>query len=195
MTAAYNNISEAQIWDAFRSGDDAAFDHIYNRYGEDLYRYGMHLCGDDSLVKDSLHDLFVRIISNRSGLGPTTSIKYYLLRSLRRQIAKASQKNSTQSTKLLDDDNSHAFRFEQHAELALVKQQTDSALSHTMLQAVNGLPKKQREIVYLIFYCNFSYEQVADTLELTIRTVYNQVYNAVQRLKETSQKFEPFLYA
>ncbi len=193
MTNVFTAMSESALWDAFRQGDDGAFNHIYAHFSTDLFRYGMHLCGSDVLVQDCMHDLFVRIFSRRSTLGETTSIKFYLLRSLRREIAQASQKKTKEAQTSQAIANQYNFSFEQAAENSLVQKEQHNALSKAMLQAVNELPKKQREIVYLIFYCSLSYEQVADTLELTIRTVYNQVYNAVQRLKQAAPVLEPLI--
>lgn len=194
MQLHYTDMSESSLWDAFRKGDDAAFDCIYQKFAEDLYRYAMHLCGSTEMAEDCIHDLFVRIFSRRNNLGETTSIKFYLLRSLRRELAQASHKKTTAMKNDRAIANQYNFLFTQTVETDIIQKENTVSLSKTMLKAVNELPKKQREIVYLIFYTGLSYEEVAATLELTIRTVYNQVYNAMQRLKEMAGQFEAFVH-
>jgi RNA polymerase sigma factor (sigma-70 family) len=194
MQLQYTGMSESSLWDAFRGGDDTAFDCIYKKFAEELYRYAMHLCGSTETAEDCIHDLFVRIFTRRQSLGPTTSIKFYLLRSLRRELAQASLKKSAAVKNSRAMASQYDFLFTQTAETDIIQKEGSASLSKAMLNAVNGLPKKQREIIYLIFYTGLSYEEVAATLELTIRTVYNQVYNAMQRLKEMAAQFEVFVH-
>jgi RNA polymerase sigma factor (sigma-70 family) len=191
----YSTLTEAALWDTFKSGDDGAFNFMYSLFAADLYQYGLHLCNNMQLVEDSLHDLFVKIFNKRNQLGATTSIKFYLMRSLRREIADASKKGIKYAGKDLQENNDYDFLFEQTVETVIEKKQTSDALSATMLKEVNALPKKQREIIYLIFYNSLSYDDVAAMLNLSVRTVYNQVYNALQRLREINKVFEKFLAA
>jgi RNA polymerase sigma factor (sigma-70 family) len=194
MQLHYTDMSESNLWNAFRKGDDAAFDCIYKKFAEDLFKYAMHLCGNTETAEDCIHDLFVRIFSRRNTLGETTSIKFYLLRSLRRELAQASQKKIAALKNDRTIANQYNFLFTQTVETDIIQKENTRSLSKAMLNALNELPKKQREIIYLIFYTGLSYEEVAATLELTIRTVYNQVYNATQRLKEMAGVFETFVH-
>lgn len=38
-----------------------AFKNIYDQNFQRLFDYGMRLCGDRELVKDAIHDLFVKL--------------------------------------------------------------------------------------------------------------------------------------
>jgi RNA polymerase sigma factor (sigma-70 family) len=184
IALATQTTPDSVLWDQFRKGDEAAFAQIYEQFSAELFKYGLHLCGNENTVQDCMHDLFVYIYSKRASLGATTSIKYYLLRSLKREISKAGLK----SKKTIQKEDMSAvthYNFEINLSpenILLAKEGS----RHTALQlqaAVNGLPRSQREIIYLVYYSGLSYEQVAETLQLTIRTVYNQVYNAIQKLK------------
>jgi DNA-directed RNA polymerase specialized sigma24 family protein len=66
------------LWDAYRKGSDAAYVEIYERFFESLYAYGMRVSGDTSLVKDSIHEVFIDLRELRAKVGPTDSIKFYL---------------------------------------------------------------------------------------------------------------------
>ena len=191
----YSTYSEAHLWDTFKAGDDKAFEYIYTMFGTGLFEYGIHLCNNPQLAEDCMHDLFVKIFNRREHLGSTTSIKYYLMRSFRREISDALKKNIKLSGKDLSETKEYNFLFEQNAESAMMKKETNDLLSSTMIKEINNLPKKQREIIYLIFYNGLNYDEAAKILELTVRTVYNQVYNALQRLRELNNVFKQFLVA
>lgn len=193
MLQAANN--EAQLWDSFRAGEENALDTIYNLYAETLFSYGIHIYNNLQLVEDCVHDLFIKIHQKKENLGPTTSIKFYLMRCMRTQIFDALAKSKKIATTDIADHKKYDFMFEAKEEVGMVSLQNNDLLSATMLTEINNLPKKQREIIYLIFYKDLSYEEVAQILSLAIRTVYNQVHNAIQRLKKVNKQFEKFLAA
>ncbi len=55
------------IWDKFKSGDQKAFEIIYNEYVDVLYAYGSKMTSDKSLVEDSIQDLFIDIYTYNIG--------------------------------------------------------------------------------------------------------------------------------
>ncbi len=192
IVSSYN---EAQLWDSFRAGEEKALDTIYNMYAETLFSYGMHIYNNLQLVEDCVHDLFIKIYQKKENLGPTTSIKFYLMRCMRTQIYDALAKSKKIDTDDITENKKYDFLFEAKEEVSMVSIQNNDLLTSTMLAEINNLPKKQREIIYLIFYKDMTYEEVSQMLSLTIRTVYNQVYNAIQRLKKANKTFEKFLAA
>jgi RNA polymerase sigma factor (sigma-70 family) len=180
----YNTLTEETLWNLFRKDDKDAYVYMYEKFAAELYSYGIHLCGDDALVQDCIHDLFVRIYNRRATLGATNSIKYYLFRSLRREIARQSMKQTKTVRKEEAALMKYDFEINLSAESIMIKNEEHAAMAKRLQQSVNSLPKKQREVIYLIYYCEMSYEQVANILDIAVRTVYNQVYNSIQKLKK-----------
>ena len=79
-------IDEVQVWDQFRLGDQQAFTTLYQHFVQPLYAYSLGVTNDKELIKDCLHDLFVELWKNHATLGPTTSVKFYLMASIKRKI-------------------------------------------------------------------------------------------------------------
>lgn len=57
------DISETELWNRFENGDVKAFSIIYEHHVDDMFRYGMKICGDKEVALDSIHDVFVKIFS------------------------------------------------------------------------------------------------------------------------------------
>lgn len=76
------------LWKSFLEGNRESFEEIYSLYYKNLYTYGMRKINQPDIVRDCIQDLFVNLWTNRSGLGTTTNIKYYLLASLRNQLTR-----------------------------------------------------------------------------------------------------------
>src|SRR3954469_24166231 len=82
------------IWQSLKAGDRNSFGQIYQLHFKSLYEYGMRLLNNSDLVKDYIHDLFVKIWLNKSNLGEVKNVKSYLLISLRGAIYNKSKNNT-----------------------------------------------------------------------------------------------------
>jgi len=171
--------NEAQLWDSFRSGSEEAFSLLYTRFADVTYSYGCRLHADKELVKDCLQDLFVTIWNTRSKLGPTTSIKYYLFRSLRRELVRKQKHN-----KIYQQGVFHTSS-EDSAEEQWISFNEDSCRSNALENALLQLSERQREAIYLRFYQNMDFEDIALLMEISPRAVYKLVYRAIDILKKS----------
>lgn len=88
-----NGIKDTQLWDDFRKGNAASFEKVYTMCAPALSAYGMRLCGDSELVGDTVQDLFVKLITKHSSLGPTDNIGAYLMVSFRHLLCDKLRKN------------------------------------------------------------------------------------------------------
>src|SRR5688572_20444428 len=79
---------ELKHWDGLRCGEAASLEWLYNRYFKLLYNYGRKISGDDKCLEDGIHDLFVDLWRFRNNLSATTSVRFYLYRSLRRRLVR-----------------------------------------------------------------------------------------------------------
>ncbi len=170
------------LWDAFRSGDERAYEMIYTNYVRELYSYAYHLHRNKEVVEDCIHDLFVYLYEHRKTLGATTSIKFYLFRSLRRLIVGTieQRKNLVSSESLLP-----TFEFEiiPSHELSLIEDDATKEIQQKLQKLIAELPKRQKEALYLAYYEEFTHKQIAETMNVEIETVYNFIYRALATLK------------
>ena len=81
--SAFDNKSDLEIWETFKSGDESAFIYIYSKYFNELINYGNQFTTDINLIEDCVQDLFIKIRKSRNKLGVIKkSIRLYLLISL-----------------------------------------------------------------------------------------------------------------
>lgn len=60
--------------------------NIYTEYVDVLFTYGTNLGFDKEIVKDSIHDIFVKIALDNTILSSVDNIKFYLLKSLKNKL-------------------------------------------------------------------------------------------------------------
>ena len=175
-------MSNQLLWDAFRQGDEQAFTAIFLEQYDALYNYGVKLVGDEELVRDSMQELFQKLWERRATLEAVEGIKPYLFKALRHRIS--DQLKTSGRRTALHERYQDEFDVVYSPEDFLLAQQFSSEQNALLLSALNQLPKRQREIVYLKYFDGFSYEKISEIMTLTPQAVRNLVYRAVKALKD-----------
>lgn len=171
-------IAEEVLWNAFRQDDEQAFNEIYRRFAAVLYNYGYHLAGDAAQVQDAMQDLFADLWRTRHHLSETTSVKYYLFRSLRRRLHRLSDAKAAQ---LLDWSLQEETA---SAEEMTIMGEEDLLQQLRLQKAMRQLPVRQQEAIRLRFYDNFSWVEISGIMGINEQSVRNLVQRAVVKLRE-----------
>jgi len=171
------------LWKNFKEGSDDSFGEIYDKYADDLYRYGMHFSRDKEFIKDCIHDLFLDLYKYRDKLSMTDSIRYYLLRSLRRKISNAQIKTIS----LVYHDNISSYNDNQDLpfENAIMASETETENNRLLMKALKNLSDRQREGLSLKFEHNLTYPEIAEMLHMTVESARTSIYRALKILRES----------
>ena len=94
MKPDIHTLSDSLLWKRFLKGDSSAYTQIYNRTVQDLFRFGLLYTSDKELIKDCIHDVFVKIHMNRAKLAPTDNIAAYLTVALKNTLFNALKKTT-----------------------------------------------------------------------------------------------------
>jgi RNA polymerase sigma factor (sigma-70 family) len=163
------------LWKAFLGGDKTSFETIYTRYHPHLYEYGMRKWGDEDLVRDALQDLFVRLWVNRQRIGPTDNIKFYLIAALRNALINASVR---QQKYQVAGDEAFVMEFPEPPAAATRDRQAP------LVAALDQLTGRQKEVIYLRYFEDLSYEQIASLMDISVKGIYKLHYRALDALKD-----------
>lgn len=173
------------LWNSFRNGDHDAFSRIYEIFTADLYRYGYNLVRNKQLVEDCLHELFLYLHHKKSKLGATDNIRFYLYRALRHRLLDALDKrkryDATADILELPEFTVQPF------ESLLIEDQLRIRQKEMVLNELDKLPKRQKEILYLVYLKGLTYQETSEVMEISMKSVYNTVNIALGSLKKYVQ--------
>ena len=175
-------IDEVAIWDQFRSGDQKAFTELYQHFVQPLYSYSMGVTSDKELIKDCLHDLFVELWRNHATLGPTTSVKFYLMASIKRKLIRHIEGN-------LKSVNNHVNYTRDYAEdlpsqeSVLIMNEVQSEMNVKVANSLHLLSKRQRQAIQLKFYKNLDTDQISEQMNINSQSVYNLIFGALRVMR------------
>ncbi|MEY4541249.1 MAG: hypothetical protein RLZZ306_3006 [Bacteroidota bacterium] len=174
---------ETENWNAFRGGDRYSFSLIYEKYFNGLYNYGGKFSRDTEFVEDCIQDLFVKLWQNRENLSETQSVKNYLYKSLRNTIY--SRLNKVVNLDIDDDSISELdFNLEISHEAFMIESEHSQQMKIKLEKALDNLTNRQREAVFLRFFEELTYEEVARLMQITIKALYKIIARALENLRE-----------
>lgn len=178
------------IWQAFLAGEKAALSEVFLTYYDDLFRYGFKLTRDRSIVEDAIQDLFFRLWKNRLNLKPVDNPKPYLFKSLRNHIRDCIQK--VKPCLELNDITEDCLNIEYSHEDFLINDQINESTMKKVVSALNKLPSKQREIIYLRYFEDIDFDTIARIMEIKVQSVRNSIHRGMIALRDL-MLLQPFL--
>lgn len=171
------------------SGTEHLHSQVFRQYFDSLYQYGIKLTRNPELAEDCIQDLFFRMWKNNVDLSNVQNVKSYLLKSLRRQIFNVFE---LQHYKVAKADVEEAVQLEFSAEDYYIKHQTEENLRTRITTALNKLSPKQREAVYLRYFEELNYQEVAEVMNINLQSAKNTVSRALDSLKDLLTSFLVF---
>lgn len=172
-----DQLSDKDLVNLCRSGDDAAFTVLYNRYRLQLFSY-LHrlLPNDKSLIDDLFQRVWIKAVRNWQRYSDQQLLLAWLCRIAHNLVMDHFRSNSNKETVEIDD-NLMADTF--NPEEALHQLKLDEALQ----SAVEQLPPEQQEIVRLRMQ-GISFKEIAAQQNLSLNTALGRMHYAVQNLRK-----------
>ncbi|MEK6480318.1 sigma-70 family RNA polymerase sigma factor [Catalinimonas sp. 4WD22] len=182
LKVSNNGLSDAQIWSQMKTGSDQAYEQLYDKYFPLLFRYGLQFCPERAIVKDCLQDFFVDLYVRRANLSEVQQVKNYLYVSFRHRIIR---KACGKQLLLEPISNNYHFEVTFSHEHALINEQLDDIRQRRLLNAFNKLSSRQKEAIFLRFYENMSYDEIAEIMKMKkVKSARTLVYRAIAVLKD-----------
>lgn len=174
------------LWRSFLNGDDKSFALIYQRYIDGLLSYGHKLSSDRELVSDCIQEVFMDLFLKRKKLGVNIkNLKAYLFVALRNSlIKKLTKKRKFESVEIGDDHDEINFSIEYNFQDQLIKLENSDEIKEKLSAAVNSLPAKQKEIIYLKFEEELEYLEISEILKISVESARKLLYRALLSLRK-----------
>ncbi|GAB3801049.1 RNA polymerase sigma-70 factor [Spirosoma humi] len=169
------------LWQQAKTGDKAAFCQLAERQYRALFAYATNFTDDRDFIKDSIQEIFIRIWEKRTAI-TIQYVSIYLFKSLRNQLVQEFRRSKPVQSSLNSPEVSELSDW-QTIETQIEQGEADSESQLKVRQAINTLPKRQQEVVFLKFYNGLENDQIAELMEINRQSVANLLYKALSALK------------
>lgn len=173
------------LWKEMKEGNEFAFREIFDSYSDLLFQYGTTISKERELVKDCMQELFIAIWTNRQTIGMARSIKYYLFFSLRRLLLKRVSRGRKLFS--LSAFQNLSFIVDAHDQ-TIFRKETNLHRQLIVSGAMEALPARQKEIIFLKFYQDLKNEEIQKIMNLNSQVVRNTLCKALNNLRREMGK-------
>jgi len=174
-------LTDAELVQRIRDGDEAAFRELVNRYGEGLYGLACSVLGSASDAEDVLQETFLGAFRRIGAFEGRSSIKTWLVRILLNHASKLRRSRRVRRTAALPEqfgpDDGEAPGLKVSSPAAVIESR------HDLDGMLRELSAEHREVIVLRELQQLSYDEIAQVLRIPRGTVESRLHRARQEMK------------
>lgn len=166
------------IADQLARKDEAAFEQVFKQYYKNLHAYAYTILKDEDLAEEMVQQVFFKLWDRADTLSLSASLQAYLY--------KAVYHESLNHLKHLKVRSEHQMRI-----VHSLRQEPENAaqtlqgkeMESRIRKALNELPEQCRTIFQMSRFEELKYKEIAERLNISIKTVENQMGKALKLLR------------
>jgi RNA polymerase sigma-70 factor, ECF subfamily len=165
-------------------GDREAFTELVHDYTRRLYYFAWQFVGDKQIAEDIVQDIFTEIWSKHRFWNPTESLNGYLIKSIKNRCLRYLEKQRPMpgSSMKLRKGPDYEDLVNVLVDTQSVARIENSLMQHEILEALQALPERCGLIFRMHRFEGISQRDIAKKLNISIKTVGNQIQRAVEIL-------------
>ncbi|MDR1403432.1 MAG: RNA polymerase sigma-70 factor [Tannerellaceae bacterium] len=172
------------IVDRINKGDAKAFEQLYSVFYVYLCAVATKYIYDAEAAKEIVNDVFISVWNNRQSL--TYPVNPYLIKAVQNRCLNHLRQKRFQEISLTEVQEQLLSYREQMIEQDShpLAQLEHKEFEQQIFKAINTLPEKCRNIFIQHLYYNKSYEEIAETNQISSSTVRAQIKIGISKLKD-----------
>lgn len=179
---------DKQLFLRIKQGDKPDFDILFRKYYAQLVRFALGYLHDGEIAEEIVQDVFVRIWENAPRIEIETSVLAYLYSSVRYSALNHIKHQGIKQKYIQEQQasNTEELSFEEKVNIEFFRK--------ILIAAVAALPEKCREIFEMAKFEGLTYDEIADYLQVSAKTVENQMGIALKKLREEMLPYSNEIY-
>ena len=173
------NTEEEEVLKKLANDDRKEFELLFKTYYTELCRFAHKYVRDETASEEIVQEVFINIWERRSELNINSSIKAYLYTAIRNRSFNYIKLQLPKEQKKTDVDVLSTFEADNDEEELLLED-----LKVYVNEAIEALPKKCKAIFVMSRNAGMTYKEIAEELDISVKTVENQIGLALKKLRE-----------
>ncbi len=169
--------------------DEPVLESLFRDHFIGLCQFAVGYVKDEEAAREIVQDAFVNLWEKRYTIDLSKPVKSYLSATVRNRCLNYLRDHKKFSCDLLAIENfPHEAMYDQHDQLV------ESDIRNQIARAMAELPEKCREIFNLSRFHHMKYQQIADHLNISVKTVETQMSKALQHMRIRLAEYLPVLF-
>ncbi|XOV94164.1 MAG: RNA polymerase sigma-70 factor [Bacteroidota bacterium] len=171
--------SDIFLFNQAKLGDAEAFEQIFKRYYSDLTRFCFTMVRDETIAEEITQEVYIYLWEKKDQIEISTSLKAYLYSAIKNKSINYIKYDLPKQRALMDLSESLMA-----GNVVFTEKSEVLRLKRKIQLSINQLPEKCKQIFLLSRYGGLTYKEIAEELELSVKTVENQMSIALKKLRE-----------
>jgi len=169
--------------------DERTLEVLFRSHFKGLCQFALGYVKDDEAAKEIVQDAFVKLWERRQSIDLSKSVTSYLSTMIRNKCLNHLRDNRKFSGDLQALENLPGESMHEQGDHLV-----ESDLRGQIAEAIDELPEKCREVFRMSRYRQLRYQQIADELGISVKTVETQMSKALQHLRTRLAEYLPFIF-
>ena len=169
-----------------QDGNEKVFEQIVREYWPRMFKFALIYTQNNETSQELVQDTFLVLWNNRAILKDNTNLITYLMVVLRNKCLKLLEQTRIRQLYIEEIDDETIYQranlYVLHDEASQIVESED--LHKAIERALSKLPAKTREVFMLSRYDGLKNQQIAETKNISQKTVEYHISKALQILKE-----------
>jgi RNA polymerase sigma-70 factor (family 1) len=179
-------LTEQEYWQLISEGDKSAFEQVFKAWYQPLCNYACSLMKDMDEAEEVVQNVFFNIWNKRESLAINMSIKSYLYRAVHNDCLNKIKHSKVRTLYAEDYKSRNSGGFEDSMGLIDAKE-----LNKRINEAIESLPEQCGIVFRLSRFDHLKYSEIAEQLEISVKTVENHMGKALRILRESLKEYLP----
>lgn len=179
-------IQEKQALEDLSRGVASAFEMIFRTYYQPLCRYAYSFLQDKEEAEEVVQASLINLWEKRQALSIDTSLKAYLYRMVRNSCL-----NVIKHERVKQQHVAHEMYVGTEAHESVANKVQAAELEVRIAEAMKTLPEQCRLVFQLSRFEELSYQEIADQLRISVKTVENHIGKALRLMREQLKDYLP----
>ena len=189
----YESMTDEMLALQYVGGDNGAFDELLTRNQKKLYDYIMFVVRDPELANDVFQETFVKVITRLQEGKYTDSGKFsfWLYRIAHNVIMDTfRQQKSLHIIEPTAGNDLTKLKSENIMDINRENEFVNAQVLRDVRHIMDLLPAPQREVVYMRFYQELSFKEIAETTGVSINTSLGRMRYALINMRRMAKQYE-----
>ncbi|MDR6945123.1 RNA polymerase sigma-70 factor [Mucilaginibacter pocheonensis] len=167
---------------------EVVFEQLFKKHFRELHAYAFSLLKDWDVAEEIVQALFLKLWEKNEWARIQSSIKSYLYKSVYHDSLNYIRRQKVQ----LKYQTTTAYSMKNHTDDAAGKLKLGELEQH-LEKALSKLPEKCRAIFHLSRFEELKYQEIANQLDISIKTVETHMGKALRILRKEMKEFLPLI--
>jgi RNA polymerase sigma-70 factor, ECF subfamily len=180
------NLSDLDLYEKIKKGDELAFEMLFRNYYKSLCFFCNKIVKDSAVSEEIVQDFFYHFWEKRDVLILNSSVKSYIFKSVYNNALK-----HLRHLKIIQEHENYV-KLQDSVQLPDNYAETGEMM-HIINHTLSQVPERTREIFELNRYEGLKYQEIADKLGISVKTVEAHISNLLKSFRINLRDYLPIL--